>query len=220
MEAAIFDYDGTLVHLNINFGVIRAKIEELITHCGIDPYPLKGLYILEMIGEATKQISDNDDSRSQAFYEQTMELVAEHEVGAATKGRILPGVMDVLRMLKQRGIKVGIITRNCDRAVRITFPNIERVCDTFVPRDLVSRVKPHPNHLALALLRMNVRHRHQCLMVGDHVLDIEAGKRMGMKTAGVLTGNTTREQFMEAGADFIVTDVTQIPACIFAEQES
>jgi phosphoglycolate phosphatase-like HAD superfamily hydrolase len=40
---------------------------------------------------------------------------------------------------------------------------------------------------------------------------------MGMKTAGVLTGNATYEDFVEAGADFILDDVTKLPDCIFNE---
>ena len=49
-------------------------------------------------------------------------------------------------------------------------------------------------------------------------MDIEGGKRMGMKTAGVLTGRTTRQEFIKAGADLILDDATKIPGCIFEEQ--
>jgi hypothetical protein len=31
-----------------------------------------------------------------------------------------------------------------------------------------------------------------------------------MKTAGVLTGKTTRQQFVEAGADLILDDATKV----------
>jgi phosphoglycolate phosphatase-like HAD superfamily hydrolase len=54
-------------------------------------------------------------------------------------------------------------------------------------------------------------------MVGDHVLDVEGGKRMDMKTAGVLTGNTTRQQFIEAGADLVLDDATGILDHVFGE---
>jgi phosphoglycolate phosphatase-like HAD superfamily hydrolase len=50
-------------------------------------------------------------------------------------------------------------------------------------------------------------------------LDIEAGKRMGMQTVGVLTGNTTRHHFMEVGADYILEDATKIVDYIFEEKE-
>jgi phosphoglycolate phosphatase len=47
-------------------------------------------------------------------------------------------------------------------------------------------------------------------MVGDHPIDIHAGKRVGMKTIGVLTGRTQREEFEKAGADYILREATEI----------
>jgi phosphoglycolate phosphatase len=217
VEAVIFDYDGTLVHLNIDFGVMRQGVEEFLADYGIDPNDLKGLYILEMIEEATKLISEQNSSKGSAFCQKSLELVTKHEVRAAKKGKILPGVINMLELLGKRGVKVGIITRNCNKAVKMIFPHIEDFCDAYIPRDSVGRVKPHPDHLALAVERLGVNNRARCLMVGDHVLDIEGGKRMGMKTAGVLTGKTTRQQFIEVGADYILDDATKIFVHVFGE---
>ena len=220
IEAVIFDHDGTLVHLNIDFGLIRKGVEGIMAVYGIEPDGFRDLHILEMIDEATGLISEQNPSKGPCFYHESLELVAAHEVRAAKGGRILAGVIDMLRLLRRRRVKVGIITRNCKEAVRIVFPDIESLCDTFIPRDEVARVKPHPDHLALALKRLAVTDMARCLMVGDHVLDIEAGRRMGMKTAGVLTGRMTRRDFIEAGADFILDDATGVPGCIFEEGES
>jgi phosphoglycolate phosphatase len=217
VEAVIFDYDGTLVHLNIDFGVMRQGVEEFLADYGIDPNDFKGLYILEMIEKATKLISEQNSSEGSAFYQKSLELVTEHEVRAAKKGKILPGVINMLELLGKRGVKVGVITRNCNKAVKRIFPHIEGFCDAYIPRDSVGRVKPHPDHLALAVERLGVNNRARCLMVGDHVLDIEGGKRMGMKTAGVLTGKTTRQQFIEVGADYILDDATKIFVHVFEE---
>jgi phosphoglycolate phosphatase len=217
MDAVIFDFDGTLVHLNIDFGLMRQGVEMFLGEHGIEPGCLKELLILEMIDEATNLISEKDPLKGQLFYHKAHALVTEHEVRAAKKGRILSGIIEMLKLLKKRGVKVGIITRNCDRAVKIIFPRIEHFCDTFLPRDYVIRVKPHPDHLVLALTRMSISKPKCCLMVGDHPIDIEGGKRMGMKTAGVLTGKATRQEFIKAGADLILDDATKIPGCIFRE---
>ena len=47
-------------------------------------------------------------------------------------------------------------------------------------------------------------------MVGDHPIDIQAGKSAGMKTIGVLTGRTKREEFEKAGANHILKDVSEV----------
>jgi phosphoglycolate phosphatase-like HAD superfamily hydrolase len=47
-------------------------------------------------------------------------------------------------------------------------------------------------------------------MVGDHTIDIQAGKRAGMMTIGVLTGRTKKEEFEKAGADDILKEASEI----------
>lgn len=217
IHAVMFDYDGTLVQLNIDFSRIRQEVEKLLVEYGIEPGSLKGSYVLEMIDEATKRISHKSSSEGLAFNHKALELVTEHEVRAANDGKKLSGVLRMLKLLRERGIKVGVITRNCDKAVKMVFPEIEHVSDAYLPRDYMAHVKPHPDHLALALKEMEVRDPRLCVMVGDHLMDIEGGKRMGMKTAGVLTGKISRQGFMEAGADYILEDVTAITGIIFDE---
>jgi phosphoglycolate phosphatase len=219
-HAVIFDYDGTLVRLNIDFGSMRQAVERLLVKHGIEPCSLKGSYVLETIDEAARKISKKSSPAGLAFQQKALELVTEQEVKAAKDGKKLPGVPRMLKLLKERGIKVGIITRNCDKAVKMVFPDIERFSDVYLPRDSVSHVKPHPDHIALALKGMEVRDPTLCLMVGDHLMDIEGGKRLGMKTAGVLTGKITRQGFMGAGADYILEDVTGIIGIIFGEEVS
>ncbi len=48
------------------------------------------------------------------------------------------------------------------------------------------------------------------MMVGDHIIDVQAGKRVGMKTIGVLTGRIKKEEFERAGADYILRDASEI----------
>ncbi len=217
MEAVIFDFDGTLARLNIDFTAMRRGVERFLADYEINQESLQGLLILEMIDEAVRLISEKDPLEAQLFYHKAHELVVEHEVRAAEKGKILSGVIEVLKLLREKAVKVGFITRNCDRAVKIVFPHIERFCDTFIPRDDVTHVKPHPDHATLALRKMAVFGTKDCLMVGDHPIDIEGGKRLGMMTAGVLTGKATRQDFIEAGANFILDDVTQIPGSVLKE---
>jgi len=218
-EAVIFDFDGTLVHLNIDFTLMRQEVEGLLAEYGLEREPLKGLLALEMIDEATRLLSKHDPLRGQELYGKAHEVVTEHEIRAARDGRVFSGVPDMLALLMKGGIKVGVITRNCERAVKMVFPDIERFCHVFIPRDHITRVKPHPDHLSSALKEMSVSEPDQCLVVGDHPMDIEGGRRMAMKTVGVLTGKSGRNEFLEAGADFVLDSATQISDCIFGEPE-
>jgi phosphoglycolate phosphatase len=119
MEAVIFDYDGTLVQLNIDFGAVRQDVEVSLGEYGIEPEDLKGFYILEMIDEAAGRISEKSRSEGGAFSRKCLDLVIAHELEAAKEGSILPGVIEMLELLRKRGVKVGVITRNCDKAVKV-----------------------------------------------------------------------------------------------------
>ena len=210
IKAVIFDYDGTLVHLNIDFQEMRQRIDTLLDSFGLSASPLRGLLTLETIDKATELLSQRDSRAGRAFHRTALKLVTDIEVEAAKEGKVLPGVIGALRALRNHDIKVGIITRNCEEAVRIAFPHIEELCDAFVPRDNVTHVKPHPGHLQSAMKKMNIKDVKQCLMVGDHPIDVEAGRRIGMRTAGVLTGHATGQQFMDAGADLVLQDATEV----------
>jgi phosphoglycolate phosphatase len=193
-------------------------VEKLLLAYGIEPDSLEESYVLEMIEEAVRRISKKSSTKGLAFQNEALEIVTEHEVEAAKDGKKLPGVLRMLKVLRERGVKVAVITRNCDKAVKMVFPGIERFLDVYLPRDYVAHVKPHPEHTALALKEMEVGDPSLCLMVGDHLMDIEGGKRLGMKTAGVLTGKITRQGFREAGADYILEDVTAITGILFGEE--
>ena len=54
----------------------------------------------------------------------------------------------------------------------------------------------------------------ESMMVGDHVIDIQAGKRAGMESIGVLTGRTKKEEFEKAGADYVLKDVAEVSRLI------
>ena len=63
--------------------------------------------------------------------------------------------------------------------------------------------KPFPDPLIWAAERMAVS-AENCLMVGDTVVDIKAGKAAGAQTAGVLCGFGTRRELERAGADILL----------------
>lgn len=209
-EAIIFDYDGTLVHLNIDFKGMRKGVEDVLCKYDVETQSLKDLYILEMIDRARDFILVRFPSLAASLYAEARDVVTGYEMRAARAGEIIEGVPEMLERLGDMRIKRGIITRNCDLAVREVFPDIEAFCDVFISRDQVERVKPHPGHLGLALERLKVRDRDRCLMIGDHVMDIEAGRCLSIKTAGVLTGKTGAQEFLDAGADFVLGNVTEI----------
>jgi phosphoglycolate phosphatase len=209
IKAIIFDFDGTLAVLNIDFNAMREQVFELMRHIGVEEKSITERYLLEIIDEVYFILLEKNPSGAEKFYQKAHQILYEVELRAAGKGRLIPGVERMLKLIKGTGIKVGIITRNCEDAVRMVFPNIDQFCDVFISRNLVKKVKPHPDHLSSAMKALDVA-GEEAVMIGDHTIDIQAGKRVRMKTIGVLTGRTKREEFEKAGADYILDNATEI----------
>ena len=209
IKAIIFDFDGTLAVLNIDFSSMRERIFDLMRCSGIKEQAVHEKYLLEIIDEVYGMLWENNPSNAETFYQESHDILHEVEMKAAEKGRLIPGAEGTLKWLREQGIKVGIITRNCEDAVRKVFAEIDDFCNIFVSRNSVKKVKPHPDHLTHVMKSLKIS-GEEGVMVGDHIIDIQAGKRVGMKTMGVLTGRTKKEEFEKAGADYVLTSVSEI----------
>jgi phosphoglycolate phosphatase len=188
---------------------MRELIFDLMRRSGVNEEAIREKYLLEIIDEVYEMLWEKNPSGAEIFYQESHDILHEIEMKAAEKGRLLPGAGGTLKGLREKGIKVAIITRNCEDAVRKVFPEIDEFCDIFVSRNSVKKVKPHPDHLTRVMDSLKIS-AEEAMMVGDHIIDIQAGKRVGMKTIGVLTGRTKKEQFEKAGADFILRGASEV----------
>jgi phosphoglycolate phosphatase len=208
-KAVIFDFDGTLAVLNIDFSTMRERVFEFIREFGVREDSIREQYLLEIIDEVYAILEKSNPFDAKIFYEQAHQILHDVEMNAAREGKLIPGGEETLIALRQRGMKVGIITRNCEEAVRKVFPKIDERCDAFISRDSVGNVKPHPDHLNSILEALKVSGKDS-IMIGDHLIDIQAGKGAGMITVGVLTGRIKKNEFEETGADYILKDATEV----------
>ena len=205
----MFDFDGTLAVLNIDFSEMKEQVFELMRKYSVNEEKIEERYLLEIIDEVVQILNQKNPAAAETFYQEAHQILHEVELKAAEEGKLLPGVEAALKSLRGRGLKVGIVTRNCEEAVRKVVPDIEAFCDVFVPRDLIKRVKPHPEQLTSVLKALHVT-GEETVMVGDHTIDIQAGKRVGMRTVGVLTGRVKKEEFEKAGADWVLEEASEI----------
>jgi phosphoglycolate phosphatase len=213
IKAVILDFDGTLAVLNMDFSAMKERILVLVEEYGIARESLTERHILETIDEVTSLLIKSGRHMAEQFRQEAQRMLMEKELEAASESHLLPGVEKMLMKLRNVGVKVGIVTRNFGGAVRRICPHIESLCDVFLPRDSVRKVKPDPHHLLTLLDRLEVS-AEEAVMVGDNILDILAGKRVGMRTVGVLTGRTSRHELLEIGADYVLESASQLTGWI------
>ncbi len=177
----LFDLDGTLVRMKLDFGKMQSDLTDLIG---------------KTEGSLLESISKIQDSvlKVRAF-----EYVQEEERKAAENSELIDGSIECLQYLKERNIKIGIITRNnresCMKSVKKT--DIETYIDVIISRDDVERVKPDKMHIEAALERMGTGPK-ECVVVGDHHFEIEAGRTLGCMTVGLLSGSGTKKTLKHA----------------------
>jgi phosphoglycolate phosphatase-like HAD superfamily hydrolase len=75
----------------------------------------------------------------------------------------------------------------------------------------VDRGKPDPDIVSTALERVGLD-PERAVFVGDAVWDVEAGRRAGVPTVGVLCGGVAREALEQAGAAGIYADPADLHA--------
>jgi phosphoglycolate phosphatase len=209
IRAIIFDFDGTLAVLNIDFSFMRGRIFDLMRHYAVQENLIQEKYLLEIIDEVYQILWKTNPANAEDFYQKAHDILRDVEMKAAEVGRLIPGTEATLKSLRQKGVKIGIITRNCEDAVRKVFPGINDFCHVFVSRNSVKKVKPHPDHLTYVMEALKIS-GEESVMVGDHLIDVQAGKGAGMKTIGVLTGRISKEEFEKAGADYVLRDVSEV----------
>lgn len=191
IRAVLFDFDGTLtLPGSIDFAGIKKAIR-----CPGD------VPILEFI-EGLPSAAD----RGQAW-----RVLEQFEEDAARRSRPNEGAEELVRFLKRRHIRRGILTRNRRASVETALKNFAHVrladFNAIITRDHVQRPKPDPEGVLLAARRLRVP-AASLLMVGDYRYDIEAGQRAGAPTIFLESHLTTRRP--NPPADFVVRTLSEI----------
>jgi phosphoglycolate phosphatase len=209
ITTVLFDFDGTLATLNIDFSLMRKNILDLIGGYNISTDGYKNLYVLEMIEAGREIISRSRIIDGNDFEKRALTLVRNMEIEAAKRGELIEGIEAMMKGLRESGIKTGIVTRNCLDAVQTIFPDVHDYCGAVITRGFTERVKPHPDHIRVALSALDALPGDSA-MVGDHPMDMAVGREVGTFNVGVLTGYSEEAPLIEAGADIVIRSAAAI----------
>ncbi len=206
IDTIVFDFDGTLAELRLDFGAMKRRIAALAEFYLSRPPAPSSLPALEWLSQLGDRMTP---AAASEFKGKAHQVILQMELEAAAQGRLFTFTRRLLRDLAARRIKTAIITRNCTQAVESVFPDRRRYCPCLLTRDHVRRVKPDPSHLLTALERLHSRPEH-ALMVGDHPLDIETGRSAGTYAAAVTSGNTDWATLARYHPDWIAADCDRL----------
>lgn len=196
-EGIIFDIDGTLTSTNElifrSFNYVTEKYinrtysgEELISLFG----PPEEVILKKIIGDSY------EDARKDYFeyYHSQHNKLAE----------LHPGVLDVLKIIKDAKIPLGIFTGKGRKAAIITLKMLEiyDYFDLIITGDDVKKHKPHPEGILLFIRQFKLN-KEKVILIGDAPADIKAARSAGIKIASVLWDSYAKDEVLESGSDFI-----------------
>ena len=152
-----------------------------------------------------------------------------------------PYVLDTIRALREKKIKIGSTTGYNDKMMALVAEGAEclgyRPDCWYSPDAVQGKGRPYPYMVFLNLQRLEVSAVDRAVKVGDTVSDIMEGKRAGCWSVGVLEGSSevaltqeeylaldqvqqlaekqrVRQRFLDAGADFVIDHLGQLPALL------
>jgi phosphoglycolate phosphatase len=207
-EAIIFDFDGTLAP-NLDLVEMRRQVMAMSLDAGVPAEVTRELYIIEIIEASSDWLRTRNHSDADAFHDRAHQHITSFELEAAAGLEPFAEVRDILTALRARGIRSAVVTRNCEAAVRNTFPDIDEYLDLLLARDNVAFCKPDPRHLQDALDGLSAS-PSAAMMIGDGRLDMELGRSLELSCIGVLTGSQSKDALLDAGADVVVDHVRQL----------
>lgn len=206
MKAAIFDMDGTLVE------TLEMHLESFLTVCERHGIDVQREFIEKRFGMTAAEIFA-DVMEEQGLELESQELAEEkyEEYDRIAKNvRVFPGAVELLKGLKEKGVKTAIATgagrSNFDSTIRGT--ELNGLADATITAE-DGRGKPHPDLFLAAAEKLETK-AEECVVFEDAVYGLMAAKKAGMRTIAVTTGITKKEELEKENPDRIVDSLSKI----------
>jgi len=163
-EAIVYDLDGTLVRLDVDWDAAASDVATALRLRGVEVDDGVDLWTLL------------DRGKAEGFGPVVEERIAEHErEGARTSTRL--ALADEL----PAEVPAAVCSLNCEAACRIALElhGLDGYVDAIVGRDTVENHKPHPEPLLHAIDALGAS-PDRALFVGDSEGDAVAADRAGV----------------------------------------
>ncbi len=168
----IFDFDDTLLHLDIDWQAVKADVIALARSANAEADEKKHLVA---IGNALSEKAGLK-SAIDAIYLRHEMLCAERRAYSP-----FPEMLALAGELRQNGRKIAIASGNHTESISRILSDLGAISkfDFICGRDLVARNKPAPDQLLLILDKLKAR-KQDTLFAGDSLNDRQAANRAGV----------------------------------------
>ena len=223
----VFDKDGTLFDFAATWEACaqsflqrlcegdRARAERAGAAIGFDlaagRFARDSVVIAGTPGEVAHALAPSFPDRTEA---EILALINDEAVSAPQQPAV--ALDPLLRGLRARGLRLGVATNDAEAPARahLDAAGVTGLFDFVAGFDSGHGGKPAPGQL-LAFAAACGIDPAACVMVGDSLHDLRAGRAAGMGCLGVLTGLATRGDLSPL-ADAVLPDIGHLPAWLDA----
>jgi HAD superfamily hydrolase (TIGR01509 family) len=127
---------------------------------------------------------------------------------------MIPGIRELLADLHQHYPLAVVSAR--DEAATLVFLDLFELTpffDTIVTAHTTEHTKPFPEPVEFAAAALGLA-PEECLMVGDTIVDVKAGRLAGAQTVAVLCGFGQKPELERAGADIVLNHTTDLKSLL------
>lgn len=206
INTVLFDLDGTLI--NTNDVIIQSFQHTFRTVLGHEK-PVEE--IISTFGEplalTMKKMLDIDPNEAVEIYR---DFHYKHFEELIT---IFPGIPELVKELKRRGFRLGIVTSRLRRTTMqaLEYFGLDQYFDYVLTADDTDKHKPDPTPVLMTLEKLQAK-PDEAIMVGDSIFDILSARNAGVKS--VLVGWSEAANHSElsgdAAPDHIIQEAREI----------
>ena len=223
VKAVVFDLDDTLVESTVNFPKFKGLVIDRIVGYGenrSEYSPNETVVAIINRFEAKMRKSGVPEKEIRRRLSELDRIMDDVEMERVAETLAYEGALRLLKLLRENGIKVGVLTRGCESYARaaLSNTNLFELVDAIECRNSDSKPKPNPEAY-LKLVRELGVDKSETVFVGDHPLDAQCAANAGVPFIAVRTGDVPDELLRKAGCVQIFRDVGEMADWLFGPCE-
>ena len=206
---AIFDMDGTILDTLTD---VTNSLNWALEKNGLAPRSINEVRL--MVGNGVKHLVECAVPKKTppALFEKVLADNKEHYAAHCNENtRPYPGIMELLRTLKDAHVKLAVVSNKPDVAVQELVRDVfEGLFDVaYGQKDEIPR-KPDPALVKLALKDLGGADGHDAVYIGDSETDIKTAQNAGLPYLLVLWGFRTKDELEAAGGKDFITSAAEL----------